>query len=585
MRSAKNSFVSLLTALFLFPAVALAQGDGFDDGFGDDLGRATPPFTAISEPVDVSREIKWLRTSHAQILQSYKEEAERAPEANLPVAAPLPPGVEKIAQKLAVQCNFDFADITVNDLRDWLENELDVNVRIDKEALREVNFEPGIDRFSFKLRGLSCRAALEKLLHNQKLAFRLDENVIVITSEQCIDESLYTHVYPVWDLVRSPLSDNEEDADYDTLLDCITRFIEPDSWDAVGGPATVSTHKGTLSISTTRECHDAIAELLTALRSEPVLDSADQKRKLDVTAVSEGPHASAVRKALEQVVDLEFTEQRLNDVLEKLQTLYRIPMLLDKLALADEVKDGREIVSVSLKDVSLSHGLKQMLAGLDLTYITDDEVVLVTTRVRAEETLQSRVYACGSFIDNMDLSSDVPARKELQRLAEVLMNNIETHSWMMVGGPGAIRVFPKRGLLIVSNTEEVHRQVHEHLTVLLRTRAAGNAAPMKKHAASDIVVKVYPMLDSVPDNDARHDVIRFFENMLENTDNAVNSGNEDFSITLVGKNLVVSHRRDAQRLIHTVLQKLSVIEVSAVAGETGHACGGMMGGGMGGGMF
>lgn len=57
-------------------------------------------------------------------------------------------------------------------------------------------------------------------------------------------------------------------ADFDPLLDLITKTIKPTSWDDVGGPGSIQPFETNLSIvvSQTQEVHDEIAELLGQLR-------------------------------------------------------------------------------------------------------------------------------------------------------------------------------------------------------------------------------------------------------------------------------------------------------------------------------
>ncbi len=57
-------------------------------------------------------------------------------------------------------------------------------------------------------------------------------------------------------------------ADFDSLIQLIQTTVSPDTWEALGGPSTMSQYAQNLSlvISTTSEVHDQIAELLESLR-------------------------------------------------------------------------------------------------------------------------------------------------------------------------------------------------------------------------------------------------------------------------------------------------------------------------------
>lgn len=57
-------------------------------------------------------------------------------------------------------------------------------------------------------------------------------------------------------------------ADFSSLIDLIQTTVEPDTWDALGGPSTMREYAQNLSlvISTTSDVHDQIADLLESLR-------------------------------------------------------------------------------------------------------------------------------------------------------------------------------------------------------------------------------------------------------------------------------------------------------------------------------
>lgn len=585
MWTTKKAIVFLFAFLFLLNAPVLAQGDSFDGFDEDESYDEFSPQVANTGEADLTREFQLLRSSHAQTQKRYDEAIQRTADAKLNVAAIVPPRVAKIQKKLAARHDFSFKEITISELADRLRNDLDVNVRIDKLGLEDASIDLDADHLSLKAPGLSYRTALERLFQDLNLTFFVsEESGIVITNAATLCEPpTSTRVYPVWDLVRSPSSNDEDVADYDTLIDCITRIVDPDSWEDVGGPSTVADYKGVLSISTTNESHDDIVRLLAALRSEPVIAPSDKRQETIVTRDLAGTYDSDLQDKLAANVDFEFIDQGLSVVLQLLQLKYKIPIFLDDGALADEGMDDGEIVSVKFKNITLSNALGATLSELGLAYIVDGSVLRVTTNTVAEEALQNRVYACRPLIDAIDPTSHQPTSKELQQLAELISTSVEPDNWDFVGGTGTICAFPQRGLLVISNTESAHKKVHNLLSTLLNTRQAGNVGPSKQLAPSDVVTKAYILNDSLPDEDTRQGIVKLFQNRLANTDNEVNGRFADYSIAVVGKKLVVSHRRDAQRTIQSVLQKLGIVDSPETWGDSGIICGCM--GGMGGGMM
>jgi hypothetical protein len=67
---------------------------------------------------------------------------------------------------------------------------------------------------------------------------------------------------------NSRTAENRHDFDFDSLNDLIISTIEPDSWDAVGGQATIRHYETTMSlvIRQTQRIHEEIADLLGQLR-------------------------------------------------------------------------------------------------------------------------------------------------------------------------------------------------------------------------------------------------------------------------------------------------------------------------------
>jgi len=92
------------------------------------------------------------------------------------------------------------------------------------------------------------------------------EMVVITTLEDAqAPENLTTKVYPVADLVINPKT---RSADFDSIIDLVTSTIEPDSWQDVGGPGSISGHDPSLSLvfKNRRDLHQKMEGLLAALR-------------------------------------------------------------------------------------------------------------------------------------------------------------------------------------------------------------------------------------------------------------------------------------------------------------------------------
>ncbi len=121
---------------------------------------------------------------------------------------------------------------------------------------------------------------------------------------------------------------------------------------------------------------------------------------LSVRSKSEEHIHSVLREPLK--APLEFQEQPLSDVMAQIADEYEIPIQFDSGAL-DEVaiSSDTEVTLAPLRNVTLRSALNIMLKqpGLeDLTYIIEEEVLLITTEERANESLKVKVYPVADLV-------------------------------------------------------------------------------------------------------------------------------------------------------------------------------------------
>lgn len=176
------------------------------------------------------------------------------------------------------------------------------------------------------------------------------------------------------------------------------------------------------------------------------------------------PGEAKIRAALKKPVDWEFTEKPLVDVLERAEEQAGIQIEIDPRALNDIGVGTDEPVTCSFKGISLESALNLVLRQIDLAWIIEDEVLLVTLPEVAERKLDTVVYdvrvllvAQGEAFDD-----DPGAEYDYDGLIEVIKLAVEPGSWDTAGGPGAAAAF--RGMLVVRHW----RQVHEEIQALLR---------------------------------------------------------------------------------------------------------------------
>jgi hypothetical protein len=168
---------------------------------------------------------------------------------------------------------------------------------------------------------------------------------------------------------------------------------------------------------------------------------------------------AAIRRALAEKTQLEFTETPLCDMIEFLRDHHKIEIQLDKKAL-DDVGVAPDVpITFSLHNISLGAALKFVLRGLGLTYEIRDEMLVITTPEQAESHLEAVVYDVADLVTCRDEKGDLWA--DYDELIEIITSTIKPTTWDSVGGPGSIGpgTYNVAKVLVVAQTAEVHNQI------------------------------------------------------------------------------------------------------------------------------
>ena len=101
-------------------------------------------------------------------------------------------------------------------------------------------------------------------------------------------------------------------------------------------------------------------------------------------AGDEGPAERKIRAALDQPTQIEFVDTPLKDVVDYLKKWHHIEIQLDLPALKEAGVGESTRMTRNLKGISLGSALKLLLDELQLKYVIHNEVLLITTREKAE---------------------------------------------------------------------------------------------------------------------------------------------------------------------------------------------------------
>jgi hypothetical protein len=128
-------------------------------------------------------------------------------------------------------------------------------------------------------------------------------------------------------------------------------------------------------IGQTLETHLLISQLLVDLRATPPSLSFEKR----------------IEKALSGATTLKFIETPLNDVVGYLADLHGIEIQIDNKALKEAGSSASTAITLSASNVKLRTALWLMLQPLNLAYVINEEVLLITTEEKAAK-LNAKLY-------------------------------------------------------------------------------------------------------------------------------------------------------------------------------------------------
>jgi hypothetical protein len=212
----------------------------------------------------------------------------------------------------------------------------------------------------------------------------------------------------------------------------------------------------------------------------------------------------AILQTLTQAVQLDFIETPLEDVVAFLSDQHKIPIQIDRKAL-DSIGVGTDSpITKNFKALSLRSALRLILDELNLTYVVDHEVLLITTPERAEANAQVRIYNVEALLrDGLTVQELAAALHEALHpelpppAAGGLAARMPAGAGAVGGGGGAgpgmaaegvtgglggfptaaRRIIPLKPLLLVRETTIGHEAVANLLAAIAQSRQ--DAPPLK----------------------------------------------------------------------------------------------------------
>ncbi|MGD9648158.1 MAG: hypothetical protein AB7U73_20780, partial [Pirellulales bacterium] len=110
------------------------------------------------------------------------------------------------------------------------------------------------------------------------------------------------------------------------------------------------------------------------------------------------PKEKDIMKALDDDTTLDFVETPLTEVVQYLEDLHKIQIELDIAALDEAGIPPDTPITRNLSGISLRSALRLILSEHDLTYIIDNEVLMITTTEEAQNKLVTKVYPVADLV-------------------------------------------------------------------------------------------------------------------------------------------------------------------------------------------
>ncbi len=170
---------------------------------------------------------------------------------------------KSLLKALSTPMSVDYAKKSFRDVIDDLADKTGQAIILDQDSLKEANVEYD-DPVTFKSKKVTLRTVLKKILADRGLTYVIKEGTIQVMTPQKARETLVARTYPVGDLATSfdmrfpPLLRRVQMLqNVAQIIDLIQNSIEPSSWQANGGPGTISFYEPTMSlvIRQTAEMH------------------------------------------------------------------------------------------------------------------------------------------------------------------------------------------------------------------------------------------------------------------------------------------------------------------------------------------
>jgi hypothetical protein len=386
-----------------------------------------------------------------------------------PAAEPL--SDQDILLALAKPVKLEFHDTPLRDAIKSLEKTLGVPVQLDEKSLAESRTDLN-RKVTFSLSGTSGRAGMKWLSRELDLRFFVNRGLSFASANEDVyfGHAVRRRVFRVSDLVANDWKRPERPCDLRALTELIPSTVIPDAWEDNNGPYRILPFKtaGFAALIVVQPEHgsahddvcEEVEELLANLRSM-------RHRSPDEAVIETKQPAwkEAILRALTKRVDFNLKSVPFSEAIAQLQQKLGVPVLIDRKSCAEEDVSLATPVTIAKSNMPAETVLDSLIGPMGLTWVLEDEVLLITHDDRPELTMETVLYDVWDLPAFRDKRGrGVPDGKALE---DLIKSSVCPETWRTgVGkGDGIVAPFLANDIQVLAVRQD--RYVHQELAGFL----------------------------------------------------------------------------------------------------------------------
>jgi hypothetical protein len=231
-----------------------------------------------------------------------------------------------------------------------------------------------------------------------------------------------------------------------------------------------------------------VAGLLAVLRRAAKFADGKTPPRESVIRLYDSRAEERIYEALRRPVSVSLKETSLVNLAAAWSKEHKFEIALNHRRLGEiGVDPAKSLFGLHVSNVSLRSALDLILREHGLSWIIQDEALLITSRDGADETLTTRLYPVADLIAGNPAvheafdGQSVPA-DDGDSLIETIRNTVRLDTWRAAGGPGTLEYNRMSAALVCSQNREGHEDV-ERLIGELRRHGKWPKRPAKANPA------------------------------------------------------------------------------------------------------